>query len=68
MLQAPAVDRYLLPAGCSAANPLVAIAAVDQWDIREKDREMDARPFHRPCCSDCTGKIKNNKIKTEANY
>ena len=27
-----AVDRYLLPAGRSAANPSTAVAAVDRWD------------------------------------
>ena len=27
-----AIDRYLLPAGRSAANPPHAAAAVDQWD------------------------------------
>jgi len=27
-----AIDRYLLPAGCSAANPPTAAAAVDRWD------------------------------------
>ena len=36
---APAIDRYLLPAGRLAAKPL-AVAAVDQWDIQtgETDR------------------------------
>jgi len=28
----------------SAANPPAAVAAVDRWD-----RQMDARPLHRPC-------------------
>jgi len=41
-----AVDRYLLPAGRSAANPPVTVAVVDQWDRqpdRLKDRQMDGR-------------------------
>jgi len=31
-----AIDRYLLPARRSAANPPAAVAAVDRWD-RERD-------------------------------
>jgi len=33
-----AVDRYLLPAGRSAANPTAAVAAVDR-----RDRQTDGR-------------------------
>jgi len=39
-----AVDRYLLPAGRSAANAPAAAAAVDRWT----DGQTDYRPFHRP--------------------
>jgi len=39
-----AVDRHLLPARRSAANPLVTAAAVDR-----RDRQTDARPLHTPC-------------------
>jgi len=36
MRRAAAIDRYLLPAGPTAANPPNAVAAVDSWD-RETD-------------------------------
>ena len=49
---APAVDRYLLSAAHSAANLLHA--AVDRWD-----RQTDAPPFHKPCCSYYTGSVNN---------
>jgi len=39
-----AVNQYLLHAGRSAANRPAALATVDRWD-----RQMDARPFRRPC-------------------
>jgi len=42
-----AVDRYLLPAGRSAANPLHVAAAVER-----QDRQTDARPLHRNCPRD----------------
>jgi len=29
-----AINRYLVPTGCSAANPLAAVAAVDRWNRR----------------------------------
>ena len=40
-----AVDRYLLPAGRPAANPLHASAALDKWYIpgRRTDRRTDGR-------------------------
>ena len=41
----PAIDRYILPAGRSAANPTTAVAAVDRWD-RHTDGWTDARPLH----------------------
>ena len=53
-----AVDRYLLPAGRSAANPPAAVAAVDRWD-RRTDGETDTRPLHRPCCACCAGSVKS---------
>jgi len=34
-----AVDRYLLPAGRSAANQPAATVAIDRWD-----RQTDGRP------------------------
>jgi len=37
-----AIDRYLLPAGHSAANPPAAVAAVDRWG-RQRDRQTDGR-------------------------
>ena len=46
---APAViDRYLLPAGRSAADPPAAVVAVDRWD-RETDGRTDARALHKRC-------------------
>jgi len=33
-----AIDRYLLPVGRSAANPLAATAALDRWDKRTGGR------------------------------
>jgi len=48
-----AVDRYLLPAGRPAANPLHASAALDKWYIpgrrtdRRTERRTDTRPLHR---------------------
>jgi len=38
-----AVDRCLLPARGSAANPPAAVAAVDRWD-RETEGQTDGRP------------------------
>jgi len=46
-----AVDRYLLPAGRSAANSPAAVADVDPWDrwtSGQTDGRMDVRPLHRP--------------------
>jgi len=37
-----AIDRYLLPAGRSAANPPAAVSAVDRWD-RRTDIYTDGR-------------------------
>jgi len=39
-----AIDQYLLPTGRSAANPPVAVAAVDRWD-RRTDGRMAARRY-----------------------
>jgi len=44
--------------GARAANPPVAIAAVDGWD-----RQTDARPLHRPCSTYCAGSINNTKLR-----
>jgi len=47
-LSAPAaIDRYLLPAGRSAANPPPAAAAAERRD-RQADGRTDASPLHRP--------------------
>ena len=47
---APAIDRYLLPAGRSAANPLrTSLLRLDDGT----DRRTDAPPFHRPCPHIC---------------
>jgi len=48
-----AIDRYLLAAGRSAANPPVAAAAVDRWT----DRRTDARPFQRPFSAYYVGSV-----------
>jgi len=42
-----AIDRYLLPAGSTAANPPHAAAAVDNWDI-QTERRTDIVPLRRP--------------------
>jgi len=42
LLGAGAVDRYVLPAGRSAANPPHAAASVERWG-RQTDRETDGR-------------------------
>jgi len=34
-----AIDRYLLPAGRSAANTLTAVVAVNRWDRRRTDTD-----------------------------
>ena len=47
----PAIDRYLLSAGRSAANPPHAAAAVDRWAGRRTDRWTDGQtpdPFINP--------------------
>jgi len=46
-----AVDRHLLPAGPTAANPPHA-AAAGGWNSqtdRQTNRRTDTVPFHRPC-------------------
>ena len=42
------VDRYLLPADCSAAN-LPHVAAVVEWWDRWTDGLTDTQPLHKPC-------------------
>jgi len=39
------LDRHILPAKRSAANPLAVVAIVDRW-VRQTDRRTDARAFH----------------------
>ena len=48
------IDRYLLPAGPTAANPPHAVAAVDRWN-GQTDGQTDTVPLHRPCriCEQC---------------
>jgi len=41
-------DRYLPPAGPTAANPPHAAAAVDRWN-RQTDRRTDTVPLRRSC-------------------
>jgi len=43
------IDRYLLPAGPTAANPPHA-AAAGEWDKR-----TDSVPFYRPCSAHYAG-------------
>ena len=58
LLSAPAAgDRYLLPAGRSAANP----PATDQHD-RQRDGQTDARPLHRPCSAYYAGSVNNIRV------
>jgi len=54
---APApVKQYLLPTECSEGSLLAtAAAAVDQWD-----RQMDAQPFHIPCCAYYADSVNNS--------
>jgi len=51
-----AVDRYLLPARRSAANPPHAAAAVDRRG-RPTDGRTDTRPLHRPCSAYYAGSV-----------
>jgi len=44
---AAAIDRYVLPAGPTVANPPQA-AVADEWD-RQTDIRTDTVPFRRPC-------------------
>jgi len=43
-----AIDRYLLPAGATAANPPHTAETVDSWGT-QTDRQSDSVPLHRPC-------------------
>ena len=48
------VDRYVLPAMHSAANPPHAAAAVECRTTGQTDGRTDARPLRRPCsCGQC---------------
>ena len=53
-----AIDRYLLPAGPTAANPPQRRAAAG-WDGRTRQRRTDTRQIHRPCSARYAG-IANN--------
>jgi len=64
-----AFDRYILPARRPAANPPVAVAAVDRW-YRQTDGRTDIRPIHRPCAAEAasvnkTGLERQNKSPVE---
>ena len=54
-----AINRYLLPAWRSAANPSAAAAAVDR-QYRQTDGRTDTRPLHRPCSAHYSGSV--NKV------
>ena len=51
-----AIDRYLLPAGRSAANSPAAMVAVDRWD-RRTDGRTDARSLHEPYSTYYAGSV-----------
>jgi len=36
-----AIHRYILPTGCSAANPPAAVATADRWERRTPDHYID---------------------------
>ena len=55
-LRRAAVDRYLLPAGRSAANPPHAAAAIDRWDRHT----TDGHRTHTPCSAYCAGSANNS--------
>ena len=57
-----AYDRYLLPAGPTAANPSHA-AAAGEWD-----RRTDTVPFHRPCAAYYTGSANNSLSNEQTQY
>ena len=44
-----AIDRYLLPAGPTAAN--LQQTVVHAWTDRQTDRRTDTVLFHRACCA-----------------
>jgi len=68
-----AFDRYILPARRPAANPPVAVAAVDRWYRQtdgQTDGRTDTRPIHRPCAAEAasvnkTGLERQNKSPVE---
>jgi len=44
-----AIDRYLVSAGPTAANPPHAAASVDNWGRHSDSRRTDTVALHRPC-------------------
>ena len=56
---APAVDRYDLPAGRSAANPPHAAAAVERWDQRTDGRTDGWTDAHRYTDAYYAGTVSN---------
>jgi len=57
-----AYDRYLLPAGPTAANPSHA-AAAGEWD-----RRTGTVPFYRPCAEYYTGSANNSLSNEQTQY
>jgi len=57
-----AVDRSLLPAGRSAANPPHTAAAVDRRDRQTDGRTADSGPLHRPCSAYYASSV-NSKVE-----
>ena len=63
-----AVDQYLLPAWCPAANSPHAAAAIDQWDMqtyRLTDRLTGTGPLHRSCFA-CYAGSANKHVQRES--
>ena len=60
-----AVDRSLLPAGRSAANPPHTAAAVDRRDRQTDGRTADSGPLHRPCSAYHASSVKSREIIAE---
>jgi len=59
-----AIDRHLLPAGRTAANPPSLL--IDGTD-RQTDGRKDTRPLHRPCIAYYSGSI-NNTVNHHKEY
>jgi len=62
-LAAAAIDRYLLPAEPTAANPPQRHAAVDRWDVRS-----NTVPLHRPRRILCNGVNHFSRVASQKRY